>query len=74
MVPGDLLLLDEALDSRQALEGIFFAVLACPFCGTPALITPAQYFGAAPVMCGAKACFGFFRVVDGNQLIYPPVN
>lgn len=74
MVPGDVFLLDEALGSEQSLEGIFIAVLACPFCGSPALITPAQYFGAVPVMCGNGGCFGFFRVVNGKQLIYPRVN
>jgi hypothetical protein len=74
MLPGDILLLEDAQITGQGLAGIFYAVLACPFCGTPGLITPSQYFGAAPVMCGAKNCCGFFRVVGEHRLVYPPAN
>jgi hypothetical protein len=74
MAPGDVLRLDDAAVWPHSIEPIFFAVLACPLCGTPALITSAQYFGTAPIMCGVRQCRGFFRVVDEYHLTYLPLN
>jgi len=74
MAPGDILLLDDALSLRESVEPIFFAVLACPVCGTRGLITPAQYFGLVPVICGSKVCSGLFRIVDQDHLLYLPVS
>jgi len=74
MAPGDVLVLDDAVIWPHTNEPIFFAVLACPVCGTPGLITSAQYFGTAPIMCGVRECRGLFRVVDEDHLIYLPMN
>lgn len=74
MAPGDVLLLKDAAIRAPTNEPIFFAVLACPVCGTPGLITSAQYFGTAPIMCGVRECRGLFRVVDEHHLIYLPLN
>src|SRR3990172_2259273 len=52
MAPGDVIFLGETESLRTAVESIFFAVLACPVCGTLGLITSAQYVGAVPVVCG----------------------
>jgi hypothetical protein len=38
------------------------------------LISAAQYFGFAPVICGARACSGFFRIIDEGRFVYLPVN
>lgn len=74
MAPSDILLLEEVGSMRDSIEPIFIAVLACPVCGLPSLITAAQYSGAAPVMCGSKDCSGLFRIVDERRLDYLPVN
>jgi hypothetical protein len=74
MKPGDVILLDDAVTLREAIDPAFFAVLACPFCGTPGLITLPQYFGATPVMCGSKDCCGLYRIVDQCRFASLPVN
>jgi hypothetical protein len=74
MNPGDVLLLNDTTLWPPTHESIFFAVLACPVCGVPSLITSAQYFGTAPVMCGVRECKALFRVVDEHHLIYLPLN
>ena len=74
MAPGDVLLLDDALAARQSIEPAFFAVLSCPLCGTPRLITVAEFFGGAPVLCAAEECSGLYRIVEQNHFEYLPVN
>jgi uncharacterized protein YbaR (Trm112 family) len=74
MHPGDLILLDSAVAMRNSIDPVFFAVLACPLCGTPALITSAQYLGAVAIMCGSKDCCGLYRIVDQDRLMSLPVN
>jgi len=72
MAPGDILLLDDSVPLRESFAPTFIAVLACPVCGTPSLITFAQYSGAAPVVCGSKLCSGLFRILDEAQIVYLP--
>lgn len=72
MLPGDVIFLDEDVSLRESFAPNFVAVLACPVCGTPSLITSVQYSGAAPVVCGSKRCSGLFRIVDEAQIIYLP--
>lgn len=72
MAPGDILLLDDFVQLRESSAPNFIAVLACPVCGTPSLITSAQYSGAAPVVCGSKLCSGLFRIIDEAQIVYLP--
>jgi len=74
MVPGDIFLIEELEAPGLNSEPTFYAILACPLCGNQALISAAQYFGYAPVICAAKACPGFFRIIDEGRLVYLPVN
>lgn len=77
LTPGDVWLIEEAASSSSSAPDaapVFFAVLGCPLCGTPTLITLAQYFGVSPVMCGSKVCAALFRIADQNRFIYLPVN
>jgi len=74
MAPGDIFLIDEleALDPNS--EPAFKAILACPLCGSQVLISDAQYLGFAPVICVARNCSGFFRIVDKGRFDYLPLN
>ena len=74
MAPGDIFLIERLEAAGLNSEPAFHAILACPLCGTQVLISAAQYFGLAPVICGAKACSGFFRIIDEGRFDYLPVN
>ena len=74
MHPGDVILLAEAESLRAAMEAVFFAVLACPACGTLGCITAAQYRGATPVICGSDDCSCRFRIDSKTHFVYLPVN
>ena len=74
MAPGDIFLIDDLEATGVNSEPTFYAILACPLCGNRALISAAQYFGFAPVICGARACPGFFRIIDEGRLVHLPVN
>ena len=73
MVPGDIFLIDELKSAGLGIEPAFHAILACPLCGNQGLVSTAQYFGFAPVICAARACSGLFRIIDGERLVYLPV-
>ncbi len=72
LAPGDILFLDEYVSLRESFAPAYIAILACPVCGTPVLITPVQYSGATPLVCGSKRCSGIFRIVDETQIAYLP--
>jgi len=74
MAPGDIFLIEELEAADLNSEPTFYAILACPLCGNQALISAAQYFGYAPVICAARACPGFFRIIDEGRLVYLPAN
>jgi hypothetical protein len=74
MGPADIILLSEAESLRSAVESVFFAILACPACGSLGLITAAQYSGGEPVVCGSKHCACSFRIDNKTRLVYLPVN
>ena len=74
MDPGDIFVIEKLDSSDSSYEPSFHAVLACPLCGDRVLITAAQYFGFSPIVCGAKACSGFFRIVDEGRVAYLPAN
>jgi hypothetical protein len=74
MDPGDIILLSEAESLRSAVESVFFAILACPGCGTLGLITASQYAGGEAVICGSKHCGCSFRIDNRTRLIYLRVN
>ena len=74
MAPGDVIFLGDAESLRFAVESIFFAVLACPACGTLGLITSAQFGGAVAVTCASSQCSCRFRIDDERRFVYLPVN
>jgi hypothetical protein len=74
MAPGDIFLIDQLEAADPNSEPAFHAILACPLCGSQVLISAAQYFGFAPVICGARTCSGFFRIVDDGRFDYLPFN
>ena len=72
MAPGDIVFLDDFLHLRESFAPNFIAVLACPLCGTPGLITSVQYSGCALIICTSKVCAGLFRIVDEAQIVSLP--
>ncbi|MGO9275043.1 MAG: hypothetical protein ACLQOO_33225 [Terriglobia bacterium] len=74
MQPGDILMLDRVPSLREQVESNFLAVLACPHCGQLSLITPPQYFGNIPVLCGSSACSCRLRIEDRSRFVYLLLN
>ena len=74
MAPGDIFLIEKLQAVGLNSEPTFHAILACPLCGNQVLISAAQYFGFVPVICAARACSGFFRILDEGRFAYLPVN
>jgi hypothetical protein len=70
MGPGDIVFLDDFAYLREAFAPNFVAVLGCPLCGTPGMITAAQYSGAASVVCVSNLCSGLFRILEESQIVY----
>lgn len=69
MTAGDIVFLDDFSDLREAYAADFVAVLACPWCGAPGLVTFGQYSRGVPIVCTSKRCSGFFRVVGEAQIV-----
>ncbi len=55
MEPGTLFLLEHAGELGKA-ENPYWAVLACPACGSLGLITRQQCAGLEAMICGAETC------------------
>jgi hypothetical protein len=72
MVPGDIVFLDDFACLQGSFAAHSVAVLACPWCGTPGLITSLQYSGLVPIICTSKVCSGLFRIVDKCQIVPLP--
>jgi len=72
MVPGDIVFLDDFANLRESFAPSFVAVLACPICGSPGLITSAQYSRGAPIVCTSKVCSGLFRIIEESQIVCLP--
>ena len=72
LTPGEIVFLDDFTHLREAFAPIFVAVLACPSCGSPGLITAGQYFGGAPIVCTSRTCSGLFRIVGETQIVSLP--
>ena len=72
MAPGDILFLDDFAHLRESFAPNFVAVLACPLCGSPGLITSVQYSRGAPIICTSKVCPGLFRIVEEAQIVSLP--
>jgi hypothetical protein len=74
MAPGDIFIIEKLEAPGLNCETTFYAILACPLCGNRDLISAAQFFGCTPIICGARACPGFFRIANEGRLVYLPVN
>jgi len=72
LAPGDMLFLDDFAHLREFFVPNFIALIACPVCGTPGLITTSQYYGSVPVVCESNSCSGLFRIVEESQIVYLP--
>lgn len=67
MVPGSIFVLENAGECGES-EDPYWAVLACPSCGTLGLITRRQVAGVLPVICGSNKCSAQFFLRD-NEII-----
>jgi hypothetical protein len=74
MAPGDIIVLDHSPGLRRHVASTFNAIVACPACGMPGLITRQQHSGAIPVICPSDQCSCHFRIREGGELMYLPVN
>ena len=61
MGPGTIFVLENAGEIGDAQDP-YWAVLACPSCGTLGLITRKQIAGLIPVMCGSENCSAQFHI------------
>ena len=59
MQPGTMFVLENAGQIGEK-EDPYWAVLACPSCGTLGLITRKQIAGVFPVICGSDNCSAQF--------------
>jgi hypothetical protein len=73
MCPGDIVFLDDCVHLRDVFASNFVAVLGCPFCGAPGLITSGQYSRGAPIVCSSRICSGAFRIVSEAQILPLPI-
>jgi hypothetical protein len=65
MGPGTVFVLENAGEIGEAADP-YWAVLACPSCGTLGLITRKQIAGLIPVMCGSETCSAQFHINNDN--------
>ena len=72
MEPGTLFVLDNAGDMGES-EDPYWAVLACPECGTLGLITRRQLAGLMPVICGSNNCSSQYFIRDNDFVARKPV-
>jgi len=61
MSPGTLFVLENAGEVGEP-EDPYYAVLACPECGTLGLITKRQIVGLVAVICGSEHCAASFYI------------
>jgi hypothetical protein len=63
MLPGTIFVLENAGEVGEKNDP-YWAVLACPDCGTLGLITRKQIAGLLPVICGSGQCSAQFFIHD----------
>ncbi|PYP91171.1 MAG: hypothetical protein DMG65_08795 [Candidatus Angelobacter sp. Gp1-AA117] len=68
MEPGSLFVLENAGQVGDQ-DDPYWAVLACPECGTLGLITQKQVNGLIPVICGSDKCSAQFMIL--NEQVMP---
>ena len=66
MGPGSVFVLENAGEIGEK-EDPYWAVLACPTCGTLGLITCKQIAGLIPVICGSEQCSAQF-FINGDDI------
>jgi hypothetical protein len=71
MEPGTLFVLENA-GAKSEEEDPYWAVLACPECGTLGLITRRQIAGLLPVICGSDQCSAQFFIRDAEIRVRKP--
>ena len=72
MAPGTLFVLENAGEVGEK-EDPYWAVLACPSCGTLGLVTRKQMAGVIPVICGSQTCSAQFFIRESEILPRKPV-
>ena len=65
MEPGSIFVLENAGEVGDQ-DDPYWAVLACPECGTLGLITRKQIAGLLPVICGSEKCSAQFFINDND--------
>lgn len=71
MQPGTLFVLENAGEMGEQ-DDPYWAVLACPECGTLGLITRRQVNGIAPVICGSDQCSAHYFLKDDHVVPRKP--
>ncbi len=71
MQPGTIFLLENAGELGEP-EDPYWAVLACPSCGTLGLVTRRQVNGVVSVICGSDQCSAHFYLRDSHVEIRKP--
>src|SRR3954467_8885042 len=71
MSPGTLFVLENAGEVGEQ-DDPYWAVLACPECGTLGLVTRRQINGFLPVICGSDRCSAQFYMKDDNVVVRRP--
>ncbi len=75
MEPGVVFLLQNRLQLKQENgPHSFWAILACPQCGTLGLITEPQFLGKDSVVCGSALCSSHFFISDRARFDYLPAH
>ena len=74
IAPADVIVLDHSPSLRKHVDSIFYAIVGCPACGMPGLITAQQYYGVVPVICPSDRCSCHYRIHYCSTLAYLPVN
>jgi hypothetical protein len=71
MLPGTIFVLENAGEVGEKNDP-YWAVLACPDCGTLGLITRKQIAGLLPVICGSRECSAQFFIHDDEIVVRKP--
>jgi hypothetical protein len=64
MEPGTMFMLEQAGELGRP-DNPYWAVLACPACGSLGLITRQQWAGLEAMICGSAACSAEYYLEDG---------
>jgi len=68
MQPGTLFVLENAGDTGGG-DDPYWAVLACPECGTLGLVTRKQLAGLVAVICGSNSCSAQYYIHENDIVV-----